>query len=273
MHWRYITVNLSAMRLLPLLTFALSASLVLAQTSSPNLTGIWELDMQKSRLTNAALKSLLVKIDQNGAEITTSFRAHTTAGDGEETHKYRIGSDDNRNTTHGAPMKSSARWDGDALVVESVAKFQDRELHTNDRWTLSKDGKTLTFVERHQFGADAAEEDTFVLAKLVNATWAPMQAPKPAREAFKNIQVLVDLPSDRLMPVMMAFTKALNVKCDHCHVPNEFDKDDKPAKATARMMLTMANKINTENFNGHRDVTCWTCHRGNVKPETAAKEN
>jgi hypothetical protein len=260
------------MRMLTLFTPLLWASIVLAQTSTPNLTGIWELDMQKSRLTNPALKSLLVKIDQSGPEVTTTFRAHTTAGDGEETHKYRVGSDDNRNTTHGAPMKSSARWDGNALVVESVAKFQDRELHTNDRWTLSGDGKTLTFVERHQFGADPAEEDTFVLAKLVNATWAPMQAPKPIEEAYKNIQVLRGIPSTQLMPIMMAFTRGLGVKCDHCHVPTEFEKDEKPAKATAREMLKMVMKVNGDYFHGGHAVGCWTCHRGSVKPEFAPKD-
>jgi len=74
-----------------------------------------------------------------------------------------------------------------------------------------------------------------------------------------------------LMPIMMSFTQALAVKCDHCHVPNEFDKDDKSAKATARNMIRMAMKINQENFNSQHDVTCWTCHRGSVKPETSPK--
>jgi hypothetical protein len=127
-------------------------------------------------------------------------------------------------------------------------------------------------VERHQFGSEAAAEDSHVFEKQANATWEPEQPPKPAGQAFKNIQMLQDMPSDRLMPLMMVFTRALGVKCDHCHVANEFDKDDKPAKGTTRQMLKMARAINADHFGGKREVTCWTCHRGNVKPETAAKE-
>jgi hypothetical protein len=260
------------MQLLHLLTLVTCVPLAFAQDGAPNFSGIWRLNVQKSHLSNPAASDLRAKIDQNGPDISVAFRVRTKTGEEIETHKYRIGSDDNRNTMHGAPMKSSARWDGGALVIDSTAKFGDRELRLNDRWTLSADGQTLTFVERHQFGTEAAAEDTHVLEKQANATWEPPEPPKPIEQAYKNIQVLKGIPSTQLMPIMMAFTRGLSVKCDHCHVPNEFDKDDKPAKNTARQMLKMVMKINADNFGGGHAVGCWTCHRGSIKPEFSPKE-
>jgi Photosynthetic reaction centre cytochrome C subunit len=95
---------------------------------------------------------------------------------------------------------------------------------------------------------------------------------KPASEAFKNIQVLKDMPADQLMPTMKSFTKALGVKCDFCHVQGAFDKDDKHPKEVARHMITMAQEINTAHFHGHPRVTCWTCHRGAQEPESKPPE-
>ena len=56
------------------------------------------------------------------------------------------------------------------------------------------------------------------------------QPPKPAEEVYKNIQVMKGVPAPRLMGAMQFFTKSLGVECSYCHVPNEFDKDDKAPK-------------------------------------------
>ena len=243
----------------------------LSLCATPDFSGIWKVDPERSHFSNPGPHAMRIKIDQSGDDVTLIMRVDTPRGEEMTTYHLRAGSNDNKNEMHGAPMTSSAKWDGDALVVESVAIFGARNLHLNDRFTMSADGKTLTYVERHQFAAEPEGEDTMVFAKQENATWEPPKPPKPAGEAFKNIQVLKDVPSDRVMPIMMAFTRALNVKCDHCHVAHEFDKDDMPAKTTARNMIRMAMKINQENFKGQHEVSCWTCHRGSVKPETTPK--
>jgi photosynthetic reaction center cytochrome c subunit len=89
---------------------------------------------------------------------------------------------------------------------------------------------------------------------------------KTAEQAYKNIQVLQAIPADELIPAMQYITVALGVRCDYCHVQNQFEKDDKPEKHTARKMMQMMFAINKDSFNGHRDVTCYTCHRGAAKP-------
>ena len=90
--------------------------------------------------------------------------------------------------------------------------------------------------------------------------------PKKAEEQFKNIQVLKGIPADELIPTMQFITASLGVECEFCHVPKAFEKDDKKSKETARKMMEMMFAINKDNFEGHREVTCYSCHRGSANP-------
>jgi photosynthetic reaction center cytochrome c subunit len=87
-----------------------------------------------------------------------------------------------------------------------------------------------------------------------------------AGESFENIQVLKDIREDQLIPSMRYITAALGVRCDFCHVQDQFPSDDKPEKGRAREMMKMLMAINTQNFHGHREVTCFTCHAGHSHP-------
>lgn len=95
---------------------------------------------------------------------------------------------------------------------------------------------------------------------------SPQSAPSTAEHTFKNIQVLKDIPSDQLIPSMQFITASLGVECGFCHVENHFDQDDKKPKLIARKMMLMMMAINQNNFDGHRQVTCNTCHRGSRTP-------
>jgi hypothetical protein len=93
---------------------------------------------------------------------------------------------------------------------------------------------------------------------------------KTAGEAFKNIQVLKDIPASELIPSMRYVAASLGVGCDYCHQADHFDNDDKPTKQRARNMMKMMFAINQDNFNGKREVTCYTCHRGAAKAASIA---
>jgi len=94
----------------------------------------------------------------------------------------------------------------------------------------------------------------------------PSETPKKAEEQFKNIQVLKGIPAEELIPTMEFVAASLGVNCEFCHVKNAFEKDDKKPKQTARKMMEMMFAINADNFDGRRDVTCYSCHRGNAMP-------
>ena len=110
---------------------------------------------------------------------------------------------------------------------------------------------------------------TAALAVLGARAQSPA-APKLAEEQFKNIKVLKGVPADQIFPSMQFITASLGVECEYCHVRGdkglEFEKDDKKNKVTARKMMEMMFAINKDNFEGHREVTCYSCHRGAADP-------
>jgi photosynthetic reaction center cytochrome c subunit len=91
-------------------------------------------------------------------------------------------------------------------------------------------------------------------------------APQTAEQKYKNIQVLKGIPADQLIPSMQFMAASLGVECEFCHVHQDPGSDGKKPKLAARKMMTMMMQINTDNFKGERVVTCYSCHRGAVRP-------
>lgn len=105
---------------------------------------------------------------------------------------------------------------------------------------------------------------------IIMAPQAPVNAQgKGGKNAPKNLKVLTP---ENLMAQMQTYPVALGVEnqggCNYCH---EADRslDTKPAKVKARQMIQMLGEINAKFGDGNIHVTCWTCHMGSTKPETA----
>jgi hypothetical protein len=100
------------------------------------------------------------------------------------------------------------------------------------------------------------------------------QEDKPAGEVFKNIKMFNAMPAGRLLRVMeLGYAKSLGVDCAHCHVPGQWEKEDKPTKQIARDMAAMVANINNEQLKKIKNlksadpvINCTTCHRGQIKP-------
>jgi hypothetical protein len=73
-------------------------------------------------------------------------------------------------------------------------------------------------------------------------------------------------PSDQVVPAMQFIASSLGVECSFCHVQGKMDLDEKPAKKTAREMIAMTAMINKNSFGGRVQVSCYSCHRGSVRP-------
>lgn len=96
--------------------------------------------------------------------------------------------------------------------------------------------------------------------------------PVMAEDVFKNVQILKGIPVDEFMDTMGMFAASLSFNCVDCHTlqsVGSWDKfaDDTPLKQTTRKMMLMVNAINKDNFSGVRSVTCYTCHRGDLRPK------
>ena len=95
----------------------------------------------------------------------------------------------------------------------------------------------------------------------------------PAKQVFKNVKLLGDIPAGRLLRIMDAgYSQSLGVSCDHCHVEDRWEADEKRPKRAAREMILLTREINDklgqmeEIDTDDATVNCTTCHRGFVKP-------
>lgn len=97
---------------------------------------------------------------------------------------------------------------------------------------------------------------------------------KPAEEVFKNIQRFKRMPAARVLRIMeIGYARSLGVNCMHCHVADQWEKEDKPTKQIARDMAAMVAAINNEQLKKIKNlksetpvINCTTCHRGQTKP-------
>jgi hypothetical protein len=119
----------------------------------------------------------------------------------------------------------------------------------------------------------------FAAASGLAARRASPQIP----QTYTNLQVLPkDITPKALVDVMRSFAIELGTRCEHCHVGAgndlstfDFASDAKPEKATARKMIHMITTLQAQYLQNVGDparlpkVTCYTCHRGALRPLTA----
>jgi photosynthetic reaction center cytochrome c subunit len=97
---------------------------------------------------------------------------------------------------------------------------------------------------------------------------SPGELAKTAEQVYKNIELLKGVPAGQVIPSMQFITASLGVECSYCHVEGHLEKDDKKPKQIARDMMRMMFALNKDNFEGRREVTCYSCHRGAPAPLT-----
>ena len=117
---------------------------------------------------------------------------------------------------------------------------------------------------------------------------APATAPAWSwPEKSKNLKVLPkDSSPEKLRAVMRGFSRALGVRCSHCHVGKEgeplstydFASDANPKKKVARGMYKMLGSVNSQlreiqpKVEDRVDVGCQTCHHGRPRPRPLSEE-
>jgi len=108
---------------------------------------------------------------------------------------------------------------------------------------------------------------------LAGSVSARAQAPpRLAQEVFLNVPDMGDVPVDEFMETMGMFASALGLNCADCHTFESSSSwaayaDETPIKRTTRRMIRMVQAINRDHFGGQPYVSCWTCHRGDLRPK------
>lgn len=130
-------------------TVLILTSLGVAFAAPPNFSGAWKANIAKSDFGQApAPTSASSKIDHKDPSLKL---VATQVGDqGERTFEMNLSTDGGETTNQIGPLtfKSKAKWEGEALLVESKASTENGDVTINDRWVLSEDAKTLTVTRK-----------------------------------------------------------------------------------------------------------------------------
>jgi hypothetical protein len=128
---------------------AILALAALPALANPNFTGDWKLNISKSDFGQIpAPDSMSYKITHADPKLTTVIKQTGQMGDVERQANYTTdGKESTNEGFQGSTTKSTAKWDGDTLVIETKAQFGDNEFTITQKWTLSEDGKSLTIAQ------------------------------------------------------------------------------------------------------------------------------
>lgn len=138
---------------------ALTAS---AQTK-PDFSGSWKLNKEKSKFAgNGGPDAIVIKIDHKEPALTEDWLVTTPDGERSFVAKYTTDGKETEQQVMGRMAKTTAKWEGDALVIE----FKSAENgFFNRKITLSADGKTMTKIVTQSKDGSNQTEETAVFEK------------------------------------------------------------------------------------------------------------
>jgi hypothetical protein len=252
----------------------ITASVLCAQ--SPAISGVWKADLQKSKIAGPPIKDYVAIIEQKEAVFNrrTGEKApevvETAAVTGEHgSHRSVLMFFDNAKPAvrlyEGIPTRLTGVASGSTITV--TGEVAGRPSTFKRVYELSSDGRVLT-ISMSGTNNGKGYQNTYVLLKQPDSAGEPLRRPEEtAEQHFKNVKSpLKTLPESEFIDQMRYISWSLGKDCEFCHVRGHFDSDDKKEKKTARKMIEMATAIDRDNFEGHPEVRCFTCHQQHPHP-------
>lgn len=252
----------------------ISAAILCAQ--SPDISGVWKADLQKSKIAGPPIKDYLAIIEQKpevlnrrtGEKALAIIETAAITGEHGQFRSALTFFESEKPVMRpyeGIPTRLTGTVQGNTITVNGEVAGSPNTFKRT--YELSSDGKTLTVnVLASNHGKE--HQSTYVLLKQPDSAGEPLRAPeKTAEQGFKNVKTsLKTLPESEFIDQMRYIAWSLGKDCEFCHVRGHFDSDDKKEKKTARKMIDMAASIDQNNFEGHPEVRCFTCHQRHPHP-------
>jgi hypothetical protein len=217
----------------------LTASLSLSQT--PDLSGVWRANLQKSKRMGPPVITYLVIIEQKNAvfnnrtkeealQITETTGTWGQRGEERAVLSFFVNGKLKVGSYQGVPTEMTGAVEGNKVVVK--AEVAGRPSNFTRTYELSADGKTLTMDEE---GSNEGHplHNTIILEKQDDAAGEPLRKPEELAGAhFKNVKTdsLKGLPASEFLDTMHYFSWSLGKNCEFCHVQHKMDVDDKKEK-------------------------------------------
>jgi hypothetical protein len=252
----------------------LSASLLGAQ--SPDLSGLWKSDLQKSKIAGPPIKEYLLSVEQKegmfnrrtgekAPQITETSETIGEHGEHRSELTFFINGKPTVRPFEGVPAELTGSVEGDTILLNGAMAGEPSTFKRT--YELSSDGRTLTI---NMVSTDNGKErqSRYVLSKQPESAAELFRKPEEtAEQHFKNVKTgLKTLPQSQFIDQMRYIAWSLDKNCEFCHVRTDFSLDDKKEKKTARKMIDMAIAIDRDNFEGHPAVRCFTCHQKHAHP-------
>jgi hypothetical protein len=130
--------------------------------AKPNFSGEWNMNPEKSDYGSVPKPSRMIrKIEHREPDLHMTTTQSGPRGERTTELSLIINGVEQTSRVGGAEVKSVPRWDGGTLRIDSTRSIQGGEFVTREKWTLSRDGKTLT-IDTH-IVAPAGESDITIV--------------------------------------------------------------------------------------------------------------
>ncbi len=117
---------------------------------SVNFSGVWNANLQKSKLLGTPPKAVSAKIEQSDFKLQVEMVV--TKLDGSEDQVVftcLLNGEQGKNLLNGRPVRGGATWEDEELIIESWMQIGPREMYFRDCWSLSPDRQTLIMEHRN----------------------------------------------------------------------------------------------------------------------------
>jgi hypothetical protein len=143
----------------------LAACGLLPCQAQPNFSGTWKLNAAKSDFgAMPRPEARTDRITHHGPDLKDSVTQNGPRGEVTVEMRYSTDGRETTNNVRGNQIRSTARWEGDALAIAGKMQMNGADVTLSDRWSLSHDGKTLTIL-RHVNSSTGVTDQTLVLEK------------------------------------------------------------------------------------------------------------
>ena len=160
------------------ITFLLALPLisVVAQQKT-DFSGTWKLNVEKSDFgILGGPTSRTDVITHKDPSITNHITADGEQGKVDYTLNYATDGKEVTNTIGERVLKSTAKWEGNNLIVNSKLKINEGDVDVVATWVLAADGKTLT-ISVHFTSAMGDADQKFTFEKQDSGAAAPAAKP------------------------------------------------------------------------------------------------
>jgi hypothetical protein len=128
--------------------------------ADPDYSGIWKLNAAHSELQSMnEPAAVTLRIEHRGVRIHCT--ALPSEGSTPVSWDYTTDQKEARYKVGDTSRNSRLKWEGDALLVNTLVNGRDRSYTVMDRWKMSRDGKTLTI--RRQVESMSGESEALLV--------------------------------------------------------------------------------------------------------------